>query len=218
MWCRISRSRLQGECSVVDKNEILRLLHKYFYTPGRITIDDFGLVTCNSGVELKRGNLVTRLPVSFDRVDGNFVCINNQLTTLQGAPTSVGGSFLCSNNQLTTLAGAPTSVDDSFDCSVNQLTTLEHAPQSVGGDFGCYNNQLTTLEGLPVVTKTLYLSYSPTLPLLRCLLAKQVVFSPELENKTIETILNQYAGQGEAGAFACGAELASAGYKENAKW
>jgi hypothetical protein len=63
----------------------------------------------------------------------------------------------------------------------------------------------------------LYLSYSPTLPLLRCLLAKKVV-TTKPENSTVQDILNQYAGQGEAGAFACGAELATAGYKENARW
>ena len=266
---------------MVDKNLISRLLKKHFETTSEVTIDDQGLVSCNGDVTLKEQKEWKRLPVAFDKVggdfwcnnnqlttlegaptsvSGSFVCNNNQLTTLEGAPTSVGGSFWCSNNQLTslehapisvdgnflcsnnqltslehapksvvgdfycnnnqltTLAGAPTSVGGEFECGNNQLTSLEHAPTSVDGNFGCMNNQLTSLRGLPAVQGTLWLSYSPTLPLLRCLLAKKVELRPNREDKTIENILNQYAGQGEAGAFACGAELATAGFKENARW
>ena len=31
-------------------------------------------------------------------VGGNFSCWNNQLTSLQGAPTEVGGHFFCKDN------------------------------------------------------------------------------------------------------------------------
>ena len=266
---------------MVDKDKILGLLNQYFDTTGEITIDDRGFVTCIGNVTLKQMFKHERLPVSFDKVEGDFKCWQNTLKTLEGvpksvlghfmcntnqltslehapksvrghfmcafndltslehAPTSVGGSFLCNHNKLTklahsprsvrgnfvcsfnrleTLAGAPRSVDGFFSCTDNLLTSLEHAPNSVGNDFSCFNNPLETLEGLPDVTRTLRLSYSPTLPLLRCLLAKKVEFLPTLGDKTIEAILHRYAGQGEAGAFACGAELASAGYKENAKW
>ena len=223
---------------MVDKKEIMRLLRYYFATTGKITISDEGLVSCNGYVILRQGTKHERLPVAFDRVDGNFHCTNNYLTTLEGAPNSVSGDFACYNNQLTflkhapnsvggdfycgsndltTLEGAPKSVIGMFDCGFNRLTTLEGAPNSVGGDFLCTLNQLTTLEGMPAVQGTLYLSYSPTLPLLRCLLAKKVV-TTKPENSTVQDILNQYAGQGEAGAFECGAELATAGYKENARW
>ena len=203
---------------MVDKDKIMRLLQRHFKTIGTITISDEGLVSCTGNVELKRTPKLERLPVAFDSVDGNFVCWDNQLITLEGAPKKVDGDFWCFNNQLTTLEHAPQRVDGTFDCGFNQLTTLAHAPNSVGVDFNCSGNKLTSLEGLPVVPGTLYLSYNPTLPLLRCLLAKKVKFVTELQDKTIEDILNQYAGQGEAGAFACGAELATAGFKENARW
>ena len=36
---------------------------------------------------------------------GYFNCFNNQLTSLEGAPSSVDGNFNCSNNQLTSLTG-----------------------------------------------------------------------------------------------------------------
>jgi hypothetical protein len=244
---------------MVDKKEIMALLKANFKTTGSITIDDKGLVSCTGMVNLKKK--LKRLPVAFDKVGGdffchinqlttlegaptsvggNFFCYNNQLTTLEGAPTSVGGDFSCSNQQLTTLEGAPTSVGGSFWCDNNQLTTLEGAPTSVGGNFFCYNNQLTTLEGaptsvggdffchinqqlttlegLPTIPGILHLSYSSTLPLLRCLLAKKVQFYPYREDKTIETILNLYAGQGKRAMFDCQKELEDAGFEGNARW
>jgi hypothetical protein len=161
---------------MVDKNEIMELFEKYFKTADEITIDDKGLVSCTGDVGLQPELKHERLPVSFDRVDGDFWCHNNQLTTLEGGPTSVGG------------------------------------------DFRCYHNQLTSLKGMPAVEGTLWLSYSPTLPLLRCLLAKQVKFHPALRNKTIETILNKYAGQGKRAMFECQKDLEDAGFEGNAHW
>ena len=62
----------------------------------------------------------TLRPFSFiDRVGGNFICSNNNLTSLEGAPSSVGGNFDCYNNNLTSLEGAPSSVGGNFDCSDN---------------------------------------------------------------------------------------------------
>ncbi len=54
----------------------------------------------------------------------------------------VGRSFRCSlNENLTSLEGAPQNVGEDFDCSYNpNLTSLEGAPQTVGGDFSCNDN------------------------------------------------------------------------------
>jgi len=91
--------------------------------------------------------------VKFGKVGGNFVCINNRLTSLVGAPQSVGEGFWCYNNRLTSLVGAPQTVSWDFDCNRNRLTTLVGAPQSVGGDFNCGNNHLTSLVGAPQTVK-----------------------------------------------------------------
>ena len=107
-----------------------------------------GLVNVYGDVDISRKEL-TRIPIKFGRVEGNFHCYNNKLTSLEGAPQSVGGNFGCGNNQLTSLEGAPQRVGGYFSGHNNQLTTLEGAPQSVGGDFSCHNNQLTSLEGAP---------------------------------------------------------------------
>jgi hypothetical protein len=157
---------------VVDKNQIIELLNKYFDYDGDVTIDDEGLVSCTGDVELKQSHQHTTLPVAFGSVGGNFECRYtqlttlagapqsvggffdcryNKLTTLHGAPTSVGGTFSCSNNKLATLAGAPHTVGGYFNCSLNQLISLTGAPTSVSGGFICYNNQLTTLAGAPQI-------------------------------------------------------------------
>jgi hypothetical protein len=92
-----------------------------------------------------KGRSVADLNIKYD--GGDFNCANNQLTSLEGAPSSVGGDFVCGFNQLTSLAGAPSSVGGDFNCFTNNLTSLEGAPSSVGGDFICSNNKLTSLEG-----------------------------------------------------------------------
>ena len=203
---------------MVDKDKIMALLKQYFTTTGTITISDDGLVSCTGYVILKSVIKLERLPVFFDRVDGSFVCDWNELETLEGAPKSVGKDFRCSGNQLTTLEHSPQSVHGSFDCSYNQLTTLEGAPKIVGEDFWCNNNRLKSLEGLPAIPGTLYLSYKPKLPLLRCLLAQKVETRPKLKDKTVENILNKYAGQGRRAMFDCQKELEDAGFEGNARW
>ena len=82
-------------------------------------------------------------------VGGNFWCGHNNLTSLEGAPTSVDGTFYCGYNHLTSLEGAPTSVGISFYCGNNELTSLKFAPTSVGRNFDCSHNELTSLEFAP---------------------------------------------------------------------
>jgi conjugal transfer/entry exclusion protein len=94
-------------------------------------------------------NRLTTLHGAPKEVGGDFGCTFNQLITLQGAPQKVGGEFICDNNQLTTLQGAPQKVSGDFHCSNNQLTTLQGAPQKLGRVFHCSHNQLTDLQGAP---------------------------------------------------------------------
>ncbi len=173
---------------MVDKKEILWLLNQHFETTGEVTISDKGLVSCTGDVELKNMQNFQRFPVSFERVDGSFLCVGGRLTSLEGAPQRVGGDFSCSLNNLT--------------LSLDGLSSH--------------------IEGV------VSLNYYPRLPLLRTLVAKKgvmfVTSNPLIpaplseDTQNVQKILNRYAGQGEAGAFLCGAELATAGYKENARW
>ena len=94
-------------------------------------------------------------------VEGDFLCSNNSLTSLEGAPKKVGGGFYCHNNSLTSLEGAPKEVGGNFSCGNNSLTSLKGAPKEVGGHFSCDNNPLITLEGLPKeIGGSLYISFA----------------------------------------------------------
>ena len=112
------------------------------------SINSDGLVDVDGDVYLSYKNL-TRFPLHFGGVTGNFSCSHNNLTTLKGGPTEVGGDFWCYGNKLTTLEGGPKEVGGGFYCQFNKLTTLEGAPKEVGGDFYCKYNRLTTLKGAP---------------------------------------------------------------------
>jgi len=89
---------------------------------------------------------LTKLPVRFKEVKGNFICSFNNLTSLEGGPKIVKGDFYCIRNKLTSLEGAPMEVGGSFFCFSNELTSLEGAPKKVGWNFDCSFNKLTSLE------------------------------------------------------------------------
>ena len=129
----------------VNEQEIHDLCKKYsiiFYT-----INSDGSIDVDGDVNLDNKGL-TKLPVKFRRVSGDFYCSINNLTSLEGAPSSLGGTFYCHNNNLTSLVGAPSQVGN-FYCYNNNLTNLEGAPTSVGGNFWCSDNNLTSLKGAP---------------------------------------------------------------------
>jgi hypothetical protein len=112
------------------------------------TLNSSGLVDVDGDVNLAYQGL-SKLPLKFGRVTGNFWCSYNQLTSLEGCPKEIGEDFSCHNNNLTSLEGCPTEIGGDFFCSYNQLTTLEGCPTEIGGSFWCSKNQLTSLEGCP---------------------------------------------------------------------
>lgn len=108
-----------------------------------------GLVNVDGNFDCSERGLIDFKNVNFGKISGDFVCSNNNLTSLNGAPQTVGGTFHCSLNNLTSLEGAPQKVDGFFSCSVNNLTSLKGAPQTVGGDFYCTDNTLMSLVEAP---------------------------------------------------------------------
>ncbi len=117
------------------------------YSIDNYTIVD-GRVNVDENVYLSHMKL-TKLPLLFGVVTGYFYCSGNELTSLEGCPTSVGGNFDCSGNELTSLEGCPTSVGGNFDCSYNELISLKGCPKNITGAFNCQENYLTSLEGGP---------------------------------------------------------------------
>jgi len=98
--------------------DIHKICEKYGITVYTINTD--GSIDVDDNVDLNDFGL-TKLPLKFNKVSGNFECYYNKLTTLEGSPKSVGGDFYC--------------VD-------NNLTTLDFAPKLLGGNFKCIDNPI----------------------------------------------------------------------------
>jgi hypothetical protein len=97
---------------------------------------------------------LTSLEGAPSSISGNFSCSYNKLESLEGAPSSISGNFYCFGNNLESLEGAPSSVGGDIDCSYNKLKSLEGAPSSVGGHFDCTNNSIKfTKEEVLAVSK-----------------------------------------------------------------
>ena len=120
---------------------IKKICEKYCIENYTINLD--GSIDVYGSVNLSHTGL-TKLPLNFNIVTGDFTCTDNKLTTLEGCPKSVGGHFSCMYNDLTSLKGGPKLVSRYYSCSCNYLTTLKGGPKSVGGIFYCYENNLTT--------------------------------------------------------------------------
>ena len=90
------------------------------YGINNYTINDDGSIDVNGSVYLY-GKGLTELPLTFNKVSGDFNCGRNNLTSLKGSPRWVGGYFKCDDNQLTSLEFSPVYVGSWFSCEYNDL-------------------------------------------------------------------------------------------------
>jgi len=115
----------------LQEKEVIVVEHIDYYNYGAYigkTVKVKGNVDL-SGLDL------TKIPINFTEVGGDFYCSYNKLTSLKGAPKKVGGDFICSYNKLTSLEGAPEEVGESFYCSHNPLKSTKGKPESIGGEI-----------------------------------------------------------------------------------
>ena len=129
-----------------EYNDIHSICEKYNISNYTINVD--GSINVDGDVDLTNRKL-TKLPLKFGRVTGDFFCSSNYLTSLEGSPSYVY-YFGCHQNNLTSLEGGPEIIGSSFNCNDNQLISLKGSPKEVGGYFSCSYNQLTSLEGCPI--------------------------------------------------------------------
>jgi hypothetical protein len=135
---------------ILSESKVLDLLKPMSpdEVPYNWTKNHDGSYDVTGNVNLRNQSLI-KLPWKFNKVEGDFYCSFNKLTSLDGAPRTVEGGFSCHDNKLTSLDGAPQTVGGDFWCNNNKLTSLDGAPQTVGGHFYCSYNQLTSLDGAP---------------------------------------------------------------------
>ena len=120
----------------------LRKMHISDYTINNdLTVDVAGDVI----LEPQALNNISRLPVQFGIVRGDFHCASNSLSSMSGSPHEVHGYFLWSKTDITDLTGAPRIVHKNFECSNNdKLTSLAGAPDECQS-FLCYYSPIKEL-------------------------------------------------------------------------
>ena len=110
------------------------------------TINPNGSIDVNGDVSLSQINL-TKLPLVFGNVTGQFNCSGNGLTTLDGSPRTIGGNFSCYANVLTTLEGSPIKIGGYYHCGFNQLISTYCGDDDIETceEFLCMFNKLPDL-------------------------------------------------------------------------
>jgi hypothetical protein len=129
-----------------NEGDIHRICNEYDIV--NYTINDDLSIDVDGYVDLHDKGL-TKLPLKFNKVNGDFNCTFNNLKSLEGAPKEVNGDFYCYKNDLTSLEGASKEVTGNFYCSNNQLYSFYSLTIDVGGKFyygenpiACFGNLL----------------------------------------------------------------------------
>jgi len=131
-------------------------IHNYTLTPDPV----YGFtVDVQDNVNLS-DQALKKILVKFGRVNGDFMCSHNQLTTLFGAPDRIEGIFDCRANRLTSLDFSPLVVEDHFVCDHNFLTTLKGCTQNLKNNFSCSHNRITSLEFGPAEADCYWCDYN----------------------------------------------------------
>jgi hypothetical protein len=133
--------------ALTNRQDITKWLEKHHIKNYRILEDNSVSVEGNVRLADRLANL-SKLPLSFHEVEGDFDISDNELVSLEGSPKKVGGNFLAFKNELTSLKGGPKEVGKSFIVLRNNITSLEYSPTLVKEDYICSHNPLTSLEGM----------------------------------------------------------------------
>ena len=147
------------------------------------------------------------------------------LSVMGKQPEHFQGDFICDDNDLTSLKGAPKTVNGHFSCADNDLTSLKGAPKIITGDFVCSNNALTSLHDIHKYIKDIgggiWFSNNPiTSHILGLLLIKNLksINLDGLTGNLLEAskIINKHLAS-RRDLIDCQEELISSGFKEYAK-
>lgn len=147
---------------------------------------------------------LTKLPSDLPKkINGDFNCYDNALTSLAYCPSEVGGTFTCSFNDLTSLEHCPSEVGKIFYCEYNKLTSLKDVHKQIkkiGRDFRCYKNPIRShILGLMLISIGGNISTGLG------------------DGEDVDAILNKWKNRGRKGVLGCQRDLIDAGYKELAQ-
>lgn len=145
-----------------EENEIEKIIRDYWIMMGSYSVNKDRSVDVQGSVKfVENMNFFKQLPLTFNKVSGDFDCSKLNLTTLKGSPVEVGGDFDCSYNQLTSLDYAPKKVDGCFifDNTVKSIFTggINSNFEKVRLFFRTNNPKLIGLSN-KITENTIYLS------------------------------------------------------------
>lgn len=141
--------------ALTNKDDISKWLLKHGIKDFKILDDNSVDVKESVKLSNKLANL-SKLPLSFNEVEGNFDISDNELISLEGAPNIVRGDFLAFKNELSSLKGSPKEVDGNFVVLRNNISSLKFAPSLVKDDFICSHNPLKDLSGINKVQGSIF--------------------------------------------------------------
>jgi len=187
---------------MVDQQQVIAQFQEYFDAFQNYDFDQEGRLNVY-GTVIAKDQYLSRmpnkqLPFRFGRVEGDFNVSYCGLNTFEGMPYYVKHTCWISHNPATTLVGLP-----------------KHCNNLVMEGL----SELASFDGFPDQVDLCRFTWYPQQPLLRLLHAKRLQLGiPDNPARKVVDILKNYAGQGQKGALACAAELAKAGFKDNARW
>jgi hypothetical protein len=123
-----------NEITNINKTEIESMLKEYFRFDSSFNIHDDGEVDMLGDCRLKKP--ATHFPFNFGTIFGSFITITNGgLVSLVGSPKRVDKNFYCFRNKITTLIGGPITVGGNYNVSRNPVNSLDGIPESIQGDL-----------------------------------------------------------------------------------
>ena len=124
------------ETFIQTDSEIHKLCKKYKIK--NYTINN-GLVDVDGNVDLSDKKL-SKLPVKFGNINGDFNCHYNQLTSLVGCPKEVGGDFNCSSNNIYRLDFVPNYTEGFYIKDNPFFNVWKLIEDSIEKDYTLFNH------------------------------------------------------------------------------
>jgi hypothetical protein len=149
-----------------------------------------------------------RLPYTFGEGSGNFDCHGTGIQDLTGSPRRVGGNFYAGWNQIPNLAGGPAWVGGDYNVQecVN-LTHVSHVAHHVGGLFVIgWNKHIPLLK--PFINSEHVTLMKPP---------QYNTWDDIHDMQLVQTVFDQYKGEGRAGALKVAGTLIKMGYPSTAR-
>lgn len=108
-----------------NESKLAKIIRDHSMIIDQWIVNDDGSIDVNGNVEFSSHiKYLSKIPLRFNKVTGDFDCSGLGLKTLEGCPIEVGGTF---------------------DCTYSQFSSLEYAPKKVGGAF-VFDNTVKSLN------------------------------------------------------------------------